>query len=111
MRKLQNSASLFFRLFFGVSKMEMKIKNPILKTSLPDLVLDALEESRIGRIKFKGASAYEITRRINRTNHGISDNDVEEILEELVKAGLLYRIEPDPPLFLRNRNKNPGSNK
>lgn len=77
----------------------MKVKNPGSGKTLIDLVLNALDESHLGRTDFNGASAYEIARRIHRIDNGFSDHDIGWALEELAKIGLVKKIVVDPVFF------------
>lgn len=77
----------------------LKTKNPSSGKSLHDLVLNALDESHLGRMDFNGASAYEIARRIHRIDHKFSDYDIELALEELAKTGLVKKVVQDPLFF------------
>jgi hypothetical protein len=83
----------------------MKAKNPGTGKSLYDLVLNALDESHLGRVDFKGAEAYEIARRIHRIDNRFSDYDIEQILEELVKTGLVKKITRFP-IFFKEMGRN-----
>lgn len=90
---------MFLDFFNPRSKNLLKEKNPGSGNSLYDLVLNALDESRLGRTDFNGASAYEIARRIHRIDHKYSDYDIERVLEELAKTGLVKKVVLDPLFF------------
>ena len=89
---------------------QQKVKNPGTGKSLHDLVLDALDESHLGRTDFEGASAYEISRRIHRIDHRFSDFDIENALEELEKTDIVKKITQSPIFFKEMGGKRMSEN-
>ncbi len=93
MRKSKKSIKLILDLLRNAI---LKQKNIGSGKHLYDLIFDALDESAVGRSDFKGTSAYEVARRIRAKDTKFDDHAIENALEELVKTGIIKKVERQP---------------